>query len=205
MTDHLELIESEIAKHNSKEKIIVGIDGYAGIGKTTRVQELVKRNPHILPVSRDDFIIPRQQFEALLSKASDKSVVFETEIVDLTKIRKLISAFRSGDTTHRTTIYNSKTGKCDIDKTYDLSKKIMIIEGIFLFHPRQLKEEFDFRIFLDGDMDAADKRRIKREKEKWGNDYFPHDHPDSYFRLVRIAFERYLRIHKPKESANLIL
>ncbi len=205
MIDHLAQIETEITTHDVESKIVVGIDGYSGIGKTTTLKELAQRNQNILAVNRDDFIIPRKSFETLLSQASDKSVIFETEMLDLKKIRGFITAFRTSDTIYQTTIFNSDSGRCDIEQKYDLSKKILVLEGIFLFHPKQLNDVFDVKIFLDGDIDAADQRRIKREKERWGKDYFPHNHPDSYFRFVRIAFERYIKVCKPKESADLVI
>jgi uridine kinase len=104
-----------------------------------------------------------------------------------------------------TKVYNSDTGKADIKKTFDLSKKIMVIEGIFLFHPKLIGDIFDLKIFIDGDVEAADQRRIKREKARWGKDYFPHDHPDSYFRLVKIAFERYYKLYNPKKLADIVV
>ena len=205
MNDHLAQIEDKISQHEGKKKIIVGIDGYSGIGKTTILEKLVERNSRILAVHRDDFLIPRRVYVDMIAKAEDKSVVFETEILDTEKIRSLINAFRMSDSIYQTTIFNSQSGECDIIKKYDLSKRILVIEGIFLFHPKQLNDIFDLRIFLDGDMDAADQRRIKREKEKWGKNYFPDDHPDSWFKYVKIAFGRYLKVYKPKEFADLII
>ncbi|MFZ6015942.1 MAG: hypothetical protein ACOYUZ_06370 [Patescibacteria group bacterium] len=104
-----------------------------------------------------------------------------------------------------TAAYNPETGVCDIEQEYDTSKRILVIEGIFLYHEKQFRNVFDLKVFLECDRGAADQRRIAREKAKWGDDYFPHDHPDSYFRLVSIAFDRCLATQKPKEFADLIL
>lgn len=205
MNDYLAQIENEIAKHKSDGKIIVDIDGYSGIGKTTILKELAQRNPDYLEVHRDDFLIPRKSYEALLAQTDDKSVVFETEILDLKKILNFIKAFRTSDSVYRTTIFDTKSGECDIERKYDFSKRILVLEGVFLFHPKQLLDVFDVKIFLDGDRLVADRRRIKREKEKWGKDYFPEDHPDSYVRHLKIAFDRYLKMYKPKESADLVI
>jgi uridine kinase len=205
MSDYLSQIEHEIAKCKDKQKIIVGIDGYSGMGKTTILAKLAQRNPNFAVINRDDFTISRKSYVALLEQAEDKSIVWETKILDLQKIYNLIDAFRASNSEYQTTIFNPKSGECDIEKRFDLSKRILVIEGIFLFHPKQLKDTFDVRIFLDGDMEATDERRRKREKEKLGKDYFPDDHPDSYCRQIKIAFDRYLKVHKPKEFADIVV
>ena len=57
-----------------------------------------------------------------------------------------------------------------------------------------------------GDIDEIDARWIKREKEKWGNDYFPETHPDSYFRQVIMALlQRYTEQYRPEKVADFVL
>ncbi|MBI3442394.1 MAG: hypothetical protein HY007_01350 [Candidatus Sungbacteria bacterium] len=92
-----------------------------------------------------------------------------------------------------------------ISRTFDLSKRIMVIEGVFMFHPQLLNDLWDKQIYLTGDIDKIDARRIKREQEKWGSDYFPETHPDSYFRQVTIALQRYIQQYKPEKVADLVL
>ncbi|MFZ6015941.1 MAG: hypothetical protein ACOYUZ_06365 [Patescibacteria group bacterium] len=96
MQDLVTKINDQITRF-SNNKVVVGIDGCSGIGKTTLLNELKKRNPDIPAVYRDDFIIPRREFEKKLKRASDKSEVFETQIVDTEKLRSLIKAFRIND------------------------------------------------------------------------------------------------------------
>jgi uridine kinase len=202
----IEQIEQKIAEYACKyPKLVVGIDGYSGIGKTTLLSKLIENNPNIIPVARDDFNKPRKVIGALLENAKDKSKIMELEICDNEKIREIATKFKAGSQSYNAKIYNSETGDVDIEKIYDLSKSIMIIEGIFLFHPKLINDIFDLRIFLDGDNEAADERRRRREKERWGEDYFSDTHPDSYFRLIKIAFDRYYELYQPQERADLIL
>lgn len=56
-----------------KKKLVVGIDGYSGIGKTTLLDNLVKSNKDILPVYRDDFIKSSKVIEEFLKNTDDKS------------------------------------------------------------------------------------------------------------------------------------
>jgi uridine kinase len=143
--------------------------------------------------------------QILLKKAKDKSKVFELEICDNKKIEKLITAFQKGERIYTTKIYNSQSGKIDIKKAYNLTKKILIIEGVFMFHPKLLNHLWNKRIYLMGDIRKIDAQRVLREKKRWGKDYFPETHPDSYFRQVTIALKRYQTKYKPNKKADLII
>ena len=75
-----------------------------------------------------------------------------------------------------------------------------------MFHPElPLNKLWDKRIYLEGDIEKIDERRIKREKEKWDKDYFPETHPDSHFRQVTIGLKRYIELCKPNKIADLVI
>lgn len=59
------------------QKLVVAIDGYTGIGKTTLINNLLKLNSNIVAVNRDDFLVSRQVQEGLFKDATDRSEVFE--------------------------------------------------------------------------------------------------------------------------------
>jgi uridine kinase len=188
-----------------KPKSIIAIDGYTGVGKTTLLNNLHSINKDILAVHRDDFLISRNKLQRLLKKAKDKSKVFELAISNYKKIEKLITAFQKGKRVYTTKTYNTKTGKIDIKKSYNLSKKVMVIEDVFMFHPKLLNHLWNKRIYLMGDIRKIDKQRVLREKKKWGKDYFPETHPDSYFRQVTIAYKRYQKKYRPEKKADLVI
>ena len=81
----------------------------------------------------------------------------------------------------------------------------MIIEGIWLFHPKLYDHIFDYRIVLDTDQDAADERRRQREMKKWGDLYFPDTNPDNYFNHVKKAYNKYLITYEPVKRADLVV
>ena len=190
---------------SGKSKLVIGVDGRPGVGKTTLVENLSKLNPNILIVSRDDFMIERDQFEKMFSKSEDKTALFEYSIVDDKRFRALTIAYKTSPREYEYLAYNGKTGKADIQKTCDFSKSILLIDGIFLFDPKSYDSIWDHRIFLKGDKEIIRDRRVAREKAKWGNNYFPEDHPDSYFRLTMLAFDRYEKFHHPEYRADLII
>lgn len=187
------------------DKLVVGIDGYPGVGKSTLASELLKINHNILLVERDDFSIERSVFEAMLAKAEDRTQSFEFDMTDLPRLRQFILAYKTNDNQQTNVGYNRVTGKLDVQKTYDFSKSILLVEGVFLFHAELTDDLFDRRIFLQGNLEQVAKRRVAREKARWGEEYFPEDHPDSYFRLAIQAFDRYVATQHPKQRADLVL
>lgn len=73
-----------------------------------------------------------------------------------------------------------------------------------MFHPQNLNRLWDRRIYLTGDLQKIDERRVKREKERWIENYFPETHPDSYFKQVTIALKRYQQEFEPEKLADLV-
>lgn len=191
---------------DGKDKLVVAIDGYTGIGKTTILNKLVEMNTDIVPVNRDDFLLPREIVKEKISKAEDWSRVFELEVNDNKKLGDFINRFKGSNDICQIDTYNGVSGKIDIPKTYDFSKKVMVVEGVFMFHPElELNKLWDKRVYLYGDIVKIDERRIKREKERWGDKYRPETDPDSYFRAVITGLKRYINLYKPEEVADLVI
>jgi len=188
------------------DKLIVAIDGYAGIGKTTLLREITNFNSNVVAVNWDDFIIPREIFREKLTKAEDRSKIFELEIGDDHKLEEFISVFKTTNASYEMKAYDGSTGKVDMPRVFDFSKKIMVIEGVFMFHPELSRSKlWDKRIYLQGDRDKTMERRVSREKERWGKNYVPETHPDSYFKQVVIGLDRYNKLHAPEKIADLVL
>ncbi|MEI6238431.1 MAG: hypothetical protein WCP15_02780 [bacterium] len=168
-----------------QDKLVIGLDGYSGLGKTTFLKYIVAHDSRVKPVFMDDYVTTANTREMLIPqiKRNSQSLILEwSNNTGFQHIRNLINDFKN-------------------DKQYT----ILLLDGIFLYHPDILDDLWDKKIFLDGNVEEADQRRIKREKERWGEDYFPEDHPDSYIRLFKIAYNKYLELYRPKEKADLVL
>src|SRR3989344_8446945 len=108
---------SEWAK--DAHKLVVAIDGYTGIGKTTLLNNLAAINPDIIPVNRDDFLLSRKVVGEKLAKADDRSKVFELEVCDDKKLEALINVFKNNNGLYQIDTYNHISGEMNVSKTYD--------------------------------------------------------------------------------------
>ncbi len=187
-------------------KIIIGIDGYSGAGKTTLLKDV--DNYDILVVNRDDFAVPRKDFGIMYKNAKtddEKVEIMVNETIDIEELVNFLKKYKKGNTLEKWTLRGDISGLKDEVKEFDFSKEVLIVEGIFLFRHDHLSDLIDRKVFIDIDQDVADERRRKREKEKWGEEYFPDTHPDSYFKYLKIGFNNYLREQNPIEQADLVI
>ncbi len=207
MSDNNKILLDSLKKWKKPgDKIIVGLDGYSGAGKTTLLKGV--NIDDILVVNRDDFTIPRKDFEAKYRNAKteeEKVDVMVNETIDVKELVNFLQKYKNNDGIVSWILRGSVFGLKDEVKEFDFSKKVLIIEGIFLFRHDELSTLFDKKVFIDIDQNVADERRVRREKEKWGEDYFPDTHPDSYFKYIKIGFNNYLKEQNPMEQADLVI
>ena len=210
------MIKSErIAKRISQEikvwkknhaKLVVAIDGYAGSGKTTVADFIAKQNSDVLVLHIDDFINHWKDRKQMIDSAKDKSKVFELDWYRYKDLERLIKEFlikNNGSINFK--IYNYEKNDLGHEQSFDLSNKILVIDGIFLFHPKhEISKMINKKIYLDTDFAKADKKRISREKKRWGKSYMPENHPSNWIKYFKIAYQRYVREQNPKGKADLV-
>lgn len=200
-------IRTEIQKRSrGRDSFVIGIDGYAGSGKTTVANLIGAHSKNVLIVHLDDFIEHWEKRKEMIDIAEDKAGVFEYQWYRYVDVCRLIRSFiAKKKESVALKVYDYNKNEFGPKKDFDLSKKILVINGIFLFHPEHhLNELFDMKIYLDVDFAKADKRRIAREKKLWGKDYIPENHPDNWTRYFKQAYRRYVKQYRPKENADLV-
>lgn len=211
----MKTIEQTAKKVNKKIKewtrqhnrIIVVIDGYAGSGKTSVADRIAQLNPDCLVVHLDDFIKHWKVRKHMMDVAEDRSKVFEYRWYRYDAVERLVKAFRGAKKGHiRLKAYDFNRNEFTVPQSFDLSKNILVIEGIFLLHPQHKRNIlWDKRVFLKADLKKAEERSIAQEKKRWGAAYLPEDHPASYLRDFRVAYRRYLDRYKPEQRADFVI
>ena len=187
-------------------KLVVAIDGYAGSGKTTVADFIAKQNIDVLVIHLDDFIKHWKERKQMIDRAKDKSKVFEYGWYRYDDLQKLVDQFKnrqSGSVKYKT--YDFDRNDFGMKRSFDLSKKILVLDGVFLLHPKHsINRLWDKRIYIDVDFDKADKKRIAREKKKWGKGYLPENHPNNWVQYFKVAYRRYLGTYKPYGVADVV-
>jgi len=204
----VKIVNREIKKWARRHKrFVVIIDGYAGSGKTSVADRIADLNSDCLVVHLDDFIKHWKVRKQMMDTAPDRSRIFEYKWYRYDALERLVKAFLGGRRKYiRLKLYDFDKNEFTAPRVFDLSKNILLIEGIFLLHPRHKRNTFwGKRIFLKVNLASAEERRILQEKRRWGKAYLPEDHPDSYMRDFRIAYTRYLNRYKPEQKADLVI
>lgn len=200
-------INKEILKwQKSHDKLIVAIDGYAGSGKTTIADFVGKQNPDVLVVHLDDFIHLSKHRKKMIDKAEDKSKVFEYNWYRYDDLEKLLSGFKTKNKGFlKFKIYDYDKNKFGPKRSFDLSKKILVIDGIFLFHTKhKISKMFDKTIYLEANFAKSDKKRIARDKKRHGKKYVPESHPNNWVKYFKEAYNRYVKEHKPQKGRDVV-
>lgn len=201
-------VNKEIKKWaRQRKRFVVAIDGYTGSGKTSVAERIAELNPDCLVVHLDDFIKHWKARKQMMDITHDRSKCFEYKWYRYDAVERLVKAFLDGRRKYvRLKLYDFDKNEFTALQTFDLSKNILVIDGIFLFHPRHKRNMlWEKRVFLKVDIEKAEERRVSREKKRWGKAYLPEDHPDSYIRALRTAYKRYLDIYKPEQKADLVI
>jgi uridine kinase len=190
-----------------EKKIVIAIDGYSGSGKTTVLEYLARINNNVLPLFLDDFIEHWSKRKKMMDQAKNKSKVFELKWYRYRDVEELISRFRKQKSgLHKAIVYDYEKNDFGPIKKFDLSKRVLVIEGIFLFHPEhKISKMWDKKIYLDINFEKGDLRRTQREMEKWGEQYTPETHPDSYVLIFKQAYKKYLEKYKVKSRADVVI
>lgn len=146
--------------------MIVGICGGSGSGKTTLLKRLCKQFEHVHPsvFSMDNYYHPidRQHMDENgfynfdLPQALDEQRLVED-------LRKLISGVQIEVKEYH---FNSPPDK-HVLLTIEPSE-LIIVEGLFLFHYKGVRELLDYSVFINVDAQTQLDRRLYRDQETRG-------------------------------------
>jgi len=179
--------------------LIIGIAGGTGSGKTTVVKKVIQRLPkdEVAVISQDSYYRDNSHLplEDRLEINFDhpKSIEFEL-------LAEHIRALKAGYSIEEP-IYSYLTCTRSKETIEIRPKKVVIVEGILILTPSELRKLFDIKVFVHVDADDRLIRVIQRDIIERG-------------RSVNTVLERYQKTVKPmhiqfieptKEYADLII
>ena len=148
-----------------KDILVIGIAGGTGSGKTTLMDNLVKRfSDDVTVLSHDNYY--RRRDDMTLEERSkvnyDEPAALETDLM----VRHL-DLLRQGQAIECPVYDFSQHNRSNKTTTIE-PKRVIIVEGILIFEDDALRDLMDIRIFVDTDADVRLGRRILRDVEERG-------------------------------------
>ena len=179
---------------------IIGISGGSCSGKTSISKKLNES------FGKNSIVICEDSFYKSLTKTNLENIDdydFDIpEAIDFDKMEKIIREIKSGKNKILIPIYDFKlhtnTGELSIDIS---SIKVVIIEGIILYHYKKIRDLIDVRIFVDTDSDIRLSRRINRDMLERGRTLKMI--LKRYENFVKPAYQKY--VETTKKYSNIII
>lgn len=144
---------------------ILGVAGGSGSGKTYFAKELAQAlGPHATIVYQDNFYIDQSsKFDH-----DGGSVNFDhPDSLDLRLLAQCLSELKTGSHT-KIPVYDFKTHSRQKESLHISATKIVIVDGILIFHPDYLRDQFDEMIFFDTPEELRYSRRLERDVNERG-------------------------------------
>ena len=162
--------------------LIIGIAGGSGSGKTTLAIRLKERfgEDEVRLISHDSYYKRHDElpFAERCKLNYDHPDAFDNDLL-IEHLRELKAGRSIQCPVYSFTDYNRT------DKTVEIAPaRVVIVEGILIFHDPALRELFDIKIFVEADADVRILRRCLRDVEERG-------------RTLQSVVDQYLTTVKP--------
>jgi uridine kinase len=165
----------------SAQRLVVGIAGGTGSGKTTVAHKLAAAMPpgRCITIEHDAYY--RDQAHLSLEERTkinyDHPASLESDL-----LAQHLADLRAGRAVE-IPIYDFATHTRRVDRRRVSPSKVIIVEGILVFTEPALREQMDIKIFVDTDADIRLIRRIRRDLEQRGRSF--QSVRDQYYQTVR--------------------
>ncbi|MFM6975394.1 MAG: uridine kinase [Sphingobacteriaceae bacterium] len=176
----------------SNKPFVIGIAGGSGSGKTFFLNCFLNHfNPdEVCLVSQDDYYIPVGE----MSPEDNKLYNFDLPAtIDQQAFYRDIVLLLEGNTVFKKEYtFNNASAK---PKMLEIkSAPIIIVEGLFILHFKEIARQIDLKIFIDTEEEIALKRRLKRDLIERG--YSEEDVKYKWINHVVPAYQEYLLPYK---------
>ncbi|MBO9675276.1 uridine kinase [Pedobacter vanadiisoli] len=146
---------------SNKKPFIIGIAGGSGSGKTFFLNCFLHhfKQDEVTLVSQDDYYIPAGD----MTQEENKLYNFDLpSTIDSEQFLKDIKQLISGEVVYKKE-YNFNNPLAVVKILEIKSAPIIIVEGLFILHFKEIAALLDHTIFVDADEQVALDRRIKRD------------------------------------------
>jgi uridine kinase len=145
---------------------VLGIAGGSASGKTSFLRELAQALPasSICVVSQDNYYLPKEQ----QTRDSNGEVNYDLPTsIDRNSFYRDILALIAGETVKRLE-YNFNNPAVTPETVTLHPARILVVEGLFVFHYREIRDLLDLRVYLDVREEIKLQRRIHRDATERG-------------------------------------
>lgn len=172
---------------------VIGIAGSSGSGKTFFLKHFLNhfQPDQVTLISQDDYYIPAN------TKTKEENRLYNFDLptaINREAFFQDIKQLFEGNTVHRQEYTFNNPNRTP--KLLEINPApILIVEGLFIFHYKEVNDLLDYRIFLDADEPVALDRRLRRDLAERG-----YDHDDVLYKWINHvvpAYEQYLLPFKP--------
>lgn len=140
-----------------KKPVIIGIVGASGSGKTTVARDLADALKNTCFLSQDNY------YRDLPDDVDSKVWNFDDPAgIDLEHLARDLSALKRGESIEQPQ-YIFSTHRRAEETTLIHPAPIIVVEGLFLFSTPELRDVFDFKIYIDVPQTVCLDRRIARD------------------------------------------
>ncbi len=179
-------------------KILVGIAGGTGSGKTTFAEKIQKAFPvDSVLISQDSYY---KDLSHLSWKERAETNFDHPESLDFTLLREHLLSLKNNNSIDQP-IYNFQTHSRESYTTKIEPAQLIIVEGILLFAVREIRDLFDLKIFVDTDDDIRLLRRIERDLQERARDFS--SVKDQYLSTVKPMHDAF--VEPSKQYADVIV
>lgn len=149
-----------------KTKLVVGIAGGTGSGKTTVARNIVRGLPQGSSVllEHDGYY---RDFSHLSLEERAKINFDHPDSLETELLLEHLARLRAGEPVEKP-IYDYVTHSRSSESVRVEPVPVVVVEGILIFTAAELREAFDIRIFVDTDADIRVLRRLARDTQERG-------------------------------------